>query len=98
MAKPVATVLLPSALIAGLVWDPSRWTKPEMTVGVGRPNQQHKSSSFQFMSTLNIQFRSLEIILTIWGCMLGFTFDRTLIALHRILNKHLMNFSFPTVG
>ena len=61
MAKPVAskkttTLLLPRALIEGVAWDHSRWNKAA-TVGVERLSQQLKSSSFQFMSTCNIQFR-----------------------------------------
>lgn len=103
MAKPVAsqktaTLLLPSALLEGAARDHSRWNKTEMTVGVARWSQQRSPAHFSFCQLSISNSGSLEIILTIWGYLLGFTSDWTLIALQKPKNNCFTTFSFPTVG
>lgn len=103
MAKPVAsqktaTLLLPSTLPERLAWDHSRWNKTEMTVGVARLSRRPSPAHFSFCQLSISNSGSLEIILTLWGYLLGFTSDRTLIALQKPKNKCFMTFSFPAVG
>lgn len=80
MAKPVAsqkaaTLLLPRALLEGAAWDRSRWNRTEMTVGVARSSRQLSPAHFSFCQPSVSNSGSLEIILTMWGYLLGFTSD-----------------------
>lgn len=93
---PQNHTLLLSSSHRGVAWDHSREQTNDCWCGETANSGSPAHFSLCHLSLPNSG--SLEIILTIWVCLLGFTFDSILIALQKSKSKCLMNFSFLIVG